>query len=65
MELTEDIAVQSETADTERLRRAYAARYRAFVGVPPSRRRELRDALQGLHHMPVDELAANLDTDGA
>lgn len=57
MKLNESIAQEAETAASERLRVAYAERYRRLIGVPPSRRREFREALMNRVNVSVDELA--------
>ena len=57
MELNESIAQGAESAASERLRAAYAERYRRLIGVPPSRRCEFRRALEDRVNVSVDELA--------
>jgi hypothetical protein len=58
MNLFEAIAIQAETAPTDKLRDAYAKRYRASIGVPPIRRNEFRAALFRRVNVPVEEIIA-------
>jgi hypothetical protein len=59
IDLCEPLAVKAETAATG-LREIFAQRYRALVGVPPSRRVDFRRALEGRVNVPVEEIAAAL-----
>ena len=63
MDVHEKIAVAAESAASERLRAALAARYRTLIGVRPDQRREFRDALENRINVTVHELVESFARD--
>jgi len=63
MALFEEVALRAETAKTDKLRGAYARRYRSAIGVPPERRAAFREALVARVNVSVEEIIALLGDD--
>lgn len=61
LDLFEPIAIEAESATTDKLRAAYARRFRSAIGVPPIGRSAFREALLRRVNVPVSEIIAMYD----